>query len=243
MRRVRRAALLAALSSSACGEPGPDSPGAAQRPAAAAFEETARRGDVPAVAAPAPSVPDARKGTWVLHIGDSFLSAWFAPRLAPRMRALGVLYVPQGEDSTFTTGWASDERLDKWLAHRPALVLVTLGANEVELPRPEEHAIAVKRIARKIADAKASCVWTTPPLWKRDTGFMQVIHDSCGPCLFFDSDAVLGGLGDDERQRDRIHPNERGGTRWAGAFWQWMEDHRDPSRGAWALEPFERRSL
>jgi hypothetical protein len=99
----------------------------------------------------------------------------------------------------------------------------------------------VEQLVHKIAEAGAACVWMTPPMWKRDSGILQVIHDHSAPCLFFDSDAVLGGLRDDERQRDRIHPNERGGARWAESFWGWLEDHRDSSRPGWALVPFELR--
>jgi hypothetical protein len=143
--------------------------------------------------------------------------------------------------ATYTTTWASDAKLDRWLSGRPALVLVTLGANEVDMPVPEEHARAVQGIAKKIAASGASCVWITPPMWKADTGILQVIHDHCAPCLFFDSDAVLGGLSPDERKRDRIHPNDRGGLRWSRAFWTWLVEHNDPSRAAWSLVPFERR--
>ena len=78
-------------------------------------------------------------------------------------------------------------------------------------------------------------------MWKKDSGILQVIHDHAAPCLFFDSDAVLGGLTPEERQRDRIHPNERGGARWAGAFWGWLQDHRDPARPAWGLVSYETR--
>jgi hypothetical protein len=118
---------------------------------------------------------------------------------------------------------------------------VTLGANEVDIPVPREHAKPVERIARAIAAAGAACVWTTPPMWKKDTGILQVIHDHCAPCLFFESDAVVGELARKERGPDGIHPNEYGGARWARGFWQWLEDHRDASRPGWVLSPFEVR--
>src|SRR5258706_601659 len=92
------------------------------------------------------------------------------------------------------TTWASDQELGDWLSKRPALVLVTLGANEVDIPVPSQHARAVESLARRIASVGASCVWIAPPLWKGETGILEVIHDHCAPCLFFDSDAVLGGL-------------------------------------------------
>jgi lysophospholipase L1-like esterase len=177
----------------------------------------------------------------VLHVGDSFVHAFLWQNLRPRFMALHTQYVVQATTATYTTTWASSPELDEWLGRRPSLVLVTLGANEVEMLVPEEHARAIESVAKKIAAAGAACVWITPPMWKHETGILGVIHDHCAPCLFFDSDAVLGGLTPDERQRDRIHPNGRGGGRWARAFWDWLSEHRDPSRGPWALDPFERR--
>jgi lysophospholipase L1-like esterase len=193
------------------------------------------------VAAPA---FEATNGTWVLHVGDSFVNASFAQSLAPLFRVVGARQVTLAKTSTYTTDWAQDPELDDWLARRPSLVLVTLGANEVDNVTPKLHAHAIRGLARKIG-AVAPCVWVAPPLWKADgPGWLQVLHDYCAPCLFFDSDAVLGGLSDEERRHDGIHPNERGGQRWAEAFWGWLDEHRDPSRGqrsAWALVPFERR--
>jgi len=196
--------------------------------------------------AAAPAVSGAHlspeRGTWVLHVGDSFVHATLQQTLRPLFEGTGTGYVVDATTATYTTTWAFDGELDKWLARHPALVLVTLGANEVEMPDPTEHAGAVEAIARKIARANAACVWITPPMWKKDTGILQVIHDRCTPCLFFDSDAVLGGLRDDERQHDRIHPSERGGARWANALWGWLLDHRDPASSGWALVPYETRA-
>jgi hypothetical protein len=190
-----------------------------------------------------PAEPDATfgRGTSVVHIGDSFVDAFFQQNLAPHFRGSGARYVAQGTTATYTTTWAFGPDLDRWLQLRPSLVIVTLGANEFEIPAPAQHAGAVERIARRISAAGASCVWTTPPSWKQDTGIVQVIHDHCAPCLFFDSDAMLGGLGRGERRPDGIHPNARGGARWAGAFWDWINDHRDVANQGWLLRPYEVR--
>jgi lysophospholipase L1-like esterase len=181
------------------------------------------------------------RDTWVLHIGDSFVDASFQQNLRPHFRETGTTYVSTGVTATYTTTWAFDPALDRWLAKRPAMVIITLGANEVDMPFPSEHAKAIAAIVRKIGRAGASCVWTTPPLWKPDTGILQVIHEHAAPCLFFDSDAVIGRLSLAERNPDRIHPNAKGGGRWADAFWRWLEAHRDPNRGPWSLRPFEPR--
>jgi lysophospholipase L1-like esterase len=236
---ARGAAL--ALPILACDPGAPRRPreGAARVPSAATewrgVHEAARTapGAIGAAAAP---------GDWILHIGDSFTHAFLQQNLGPRFRAAGARYVVDAARGTFTTTWAEDPEFDQWLAGKPSLVLVTLGANEFDLPFPAARAGAVARIAGKIAAAGASCVWIAPPMWTPETGILQVIYKHCAPCLYFDSDALLGGLARVEREPDGIHPNRRGGARWAGAFWDWLTEHRDPDRGRWVVLPFERRT-
>ena len=176
---------------------------------------------------------DSRKGTLVIHVGDSFTEAFFEQNLRPRFAAVGAKYWVKSKTPSYSTEWAGSAVLDQLLWSKPQLVLITLGANEIEMPDPKVHAGAVRALAKK-ASQTGTCVWITPPLWKKDTGFLQVIHDNCAPCLFFDSDEHVSNV---ERKPDKIHPNEVGGARWAAAFWEWLEAHRDPSRGPWALSP------
>jgi hypothetical protein len=185
------------------------------------------------------SVPHA---AWVLHVGDSFVDASLKQNLVGFVHAAGTRYIVRSTTASYTTTWAYSVELDRMLASRPSLVIVTLGANEFDIPVPGQHAKPVEIIARKIARSGAACVWTSPPMWRPDTGIVQVIRDHCAPCLFFDSDAILGGLSRAERTSDHIHPNRRGGARWAEALWGWIGAHRDPARGGWGLVPFEPRA-
>jgi hypothetical protein len=241
MHGVIAAAGVALLASSCAASPPVSRASKASGTATLATDWTGTLNDGPAPAASAAAPSALPREAWVLHVGDSFVDAWFRQNLGPRFREAGTTYVASGVTATYTTTWASSAQLDAWLARRPALVIVTLGANEVDIPVPEQHARAVAAIARKIARAGAACVWTTPPTWRVDTGILQVIYEHAAPCLFFDSDAALGGLAPSERQGDRIHPNRKGGARWAEVFWEWLKAHRDPSRGPWALQPFETR--
>ena len=180
-----------------------------------------------------PSGPDSRKGTSVIHIGDSFTEAHFEQNLRGRFASVGARYWVEAKTPSYTPTWAYGDRLDRLMWSKPELVLITLGANEVDMPNPPQHADAVRALAKK-ASRFGSCVWITPPLWKKDTGFMAVIRDNCAPCLYFDSDAHVT-VTKEERTSDHIHPNEEGGAKWAAAFWDWLEAHRDPSKGPWAL--------
>jgi lysophospholipase L1-like esterase len=238
----RRVALMAApcvcVCISACESTAPASPSAARIPPA---EATEWLGTHTAAPVPQAAADVAASGSWVLHIGDSFTEAGLKQNLWHHFRAAGSAYVVDARTATYTTTWAGDQALADWLAKGPSLVLVTLGANEVDMPVPGAHARAVEAISRTISRTGAACVWISPPTWKKDTGILQVIHDHCAPCLFADSDAITGGLAANERQPDGIHPNRRGGARWAEAVWGWLSAHRDPSRGPWALVPFEWR--
>jgi hypothetical protein len=236
--RIRRALLVATTGLAACSF-GADRASTAGTVRPSASEWTGEH----VIPAP-PDVPPiaGSRDTWVLHVGDSFVEAAFNQNLRPRFHAAGVRYIVRARTATYTTTWAHDAEFDELLARRPSLVIVTLGANEFDIGDPDQHGRAVEAIARKVARAGASCVWTSPPMWMSDSGIVRVIHDHAAPCLFFDSDAALGGgLSAAERGKDRIHPNEAGGARWADAFWGWLLRHREPDAGPWALVPFERR--
>ncbi|WP_437737654.1 SGNH/GDSL hydrolase family protein [Sorangium sp. So ce1335] len=258
--RVRRWALAGvAAAGIACGaapppgpsagpaSAGPPPPGA--EPAAAGGPEVAPppapSGAAAAAPPPEPAAPPeltVPPNTAVLHIGDSFALAGFAQALRPRMDALRVRYAVKAETSSYTVTWAS--RMELLVAnYQPDLVIISLGANEVENVNPPAHAGAVRRIVKAIGGRP--CVWVSPPLWRKDTGIIDVIRTNSAPCRFFDSDALVPGP--IARKKDRIHPNEEGGARWADAFWSWLtaerlppgEEAGDPAlkRSPWALRP------
>ena len=239
MRSTLCARGLPALAAAAICACGPDDRAGRTAAATTASEWTGARDDPPDPPRPPPSRgPD---GTWVLHVGDSFVGGPLAETLRARFEGVGAREAVVAKKSTATLTWVDDPDLDAWLARRPSLVLITLGANELYDSVPDVRARAIHAIARK-AGAVAPCVWLAPPIWRKDTsGWLQIIHDHCDPCLFFDSDALLGGLRPDERRADGIHPNDRGGARWADTFWAWLEDHRDRSRPGWHLDPFVER--
>jgi hypothetical protein len=227
--------------------PGPDVPAQppaahAPEPAAAPAAPAAAPTVAPEASAPAPAAPpEIPRGTAVLHIGDSFALAGFAQALKPRMKALGVRYEVRAETSSFTTTWSA--KMDKLVADmQPDLVIINLGANEVQNVDPAAHAPAVRRIVSSIGPRP--CVWISPPSWRKDTGITDVIRQNSAPCRFFDSDKLV--TQPIARQADKIHPNEAGGAVWAEAFWAWLQDQRAPAAAPadgkqkpspWALRP------
>jgi hypothetical protein len=209
----------------------PSSPAEGRRDAGAPSSPAEGRPD-----AGGPSPPPIPPNTAVLHIGDSFALAGFAQALRPRMKALRVRYEVKSEQSSFTVTWAA--KMERVVAdNQPDLVIINLGANEVANINPPSHAHAVRRIVKSIGGRP--CVWVSPPLWRKDTGIIDVIRENSAPCRFFDSDTHVSGP--IPRQGDRIHPNEEGGAMWADAFWRWLEAERAPAEGGrrspWTLKP------
>ncbi|WP_437627088.1 SGNH/GDSL hydrolase family protein [Sorangium sp. So ce1151] len=234
---LRVASAPAGLPPAGAEPPAAGLPGAAASPAPSGAAAAARGPDDRAP--PAFTVPP---NTAVLHVGDSFALAGFAQALRPRMQALRVRYAVKAETSSYTVTWAS--RMELLVAnYQPDLVIISLGANEVENVNPPAHAGAVRRIIKAIGGRP--CVWVSPPLWRKDTGIIDVIRTNSSPCRFFDSDALVPGPL--PRQKDKIHPNEEGGARWADAFWSWLTaEHLPPGedggdltakRSPWALRP------
>lgn len=140
------------------------------------------------------------------------------------MKALGVRYQVKSEQSSYTTTWAGKmERLV--FDMQPDLVLINIGANEVANIDPPAHAGAVRRIVKYIGGRP--CVWISPPLWRKDTGIIDVIREHSAPCRFFDSDALVPQP--IPRTSDKIHPSTAGGAIWAAAFWDWLQEQRAPA--------------
>lgn len=173
------------------------------------------------------------KGTLVLQIGDSFADA-LGGALAHLLRAEGLRSDLEFKTPSYIPNWSYGAELPNYLArYQPDLVLITLGANELEMPNPRERAKAVRHLVATIAGRP--CVWVAPPLWKPDTGLLQVIRDNVAPCRYLDSNALLHDL---PRARDKIHPNAEGRRIWAKVVFDWLIQERVGSvRQPWALKP------
>jgi lysophospholipase L1-like esterase len=152
-------------------------------------------------------------GTKVLVFGDSMVDAGFAQKLRKLVEARGGTLVHDGWTSATTSTWSKGDRLDNLLfVHKPDIVIIALGANEVFLPSPEAVAPRVRAIVAKLAPR--TCVWVSPPLWKGETGIVGVERANSAPCGFYDSGSVKV-----ERAKDGIHPTPKGGADWADAVW------------------------
>ncbi len=192
----------------------------------AAAAPSVRAGDPAAPAADAPVV---------LHIGDSFAEAGFSQALKPMFQEAGARYVLRAKQSLYipTIARALDVR-QLMQTYAPQLVIINIGANEMRMPQPEDHAHAVRSVSSLIGTT--SCVWVTPPppQPQGETGIVDVIKRDSSPCRVFDSGPLAATL---PRAGDKVHPSREGGAIWAKAFWDWLQQERDTSKGLFALKP------
>jgi hypothetical protein len=173
------------------------------------------------VATPAADLP---AGTKVLQVGDSFAAA-LGIELGRLLKHSGLRTSLETKTPSYIGDWAFGPVLRKAIAdYNPDLVLITLGANEVEIPVPEQRVGPIQRLVKSLGDRP--CVWILPPLWKQDTGLMQVIKDNAKPCQVLDSSLLVPSL---PRGRDHIHPSTEGRSIWAGAVLEWLKRARDPA--------------
>lgn len=185
---------------------------------------------------PEPPLAPLPAGTKVLHVGDSFAGALGLP-LGSRLEEQGVRSVLKHTDASYLTDWAWDGRLQKMIwRYNPDLVLITLGGNELEIVDPKRRERTVKKIVSVLGDRP--CVWIGVPLWKGpQNGLLEVIADSCGPCVYLDTSQLLD-LAQMDRLSDGIHPTETARALWADAVIDWLRRHRsDDGKRPWDVVP------
>lgn len=168
-----------------------------------------------AVDPPAPVAPPSLAGKTVLHVGDSMVGGnWGLTRaLEQRFTAEGAKFFRDYKVSESIISYDKSPKLKDLLAkHKPDIVILTLGTNDVFVPYPASMAANVQSIVKRIGNRE--CYWMGPPTWKPDTGIVQVIKDNAAPCKFFDGTNLKL-----ERGHDGIHPTDKGGQEWATSFW------------------------
>ena len=219
---IRRAAAAASATSSSLATASSTTVAAASTSAVAAAAPSSS-----AVAAkPAPKLLDIGQGTRVLVFGDSFVAAGFQQRLAKLVEARGGVFFADSWTSSSTSSWDKASRLAALLQKaKPDVVIVALGANEVFMPSPEALSGHVKNIVARLGDR--ACVWSSPPLWKGETGIVKVERENSAPCSFFDPGVVAIPKG-----KDGIHPTMQGGEIWADALWGSMVSPAPPTIAA-----------
>jgi lysophospholipase L1-like esterase len=142
-----------------------------------------------------------------------------AKALAPKFEALGAKFYRSWQRSVGIATYDHEHTIDDLIKkHSPDLVIMTLGANDVSVPFPAVLAKNVQSIARRVSSNGRACYWLVPPLWKKDTGIVDVIKKNAAPCKVFDVSYLKIA-----RRADGIHPSDAGGATWADAFFAYYQ--------------------
>jgi len=172
------------------------------------------------------------EGTTVLHVGDSFAGALGVP-LNKRLRDAKVRSILKYRTASYIVDWAHREPLSDYLfQYKPDLVLVTLGANELEIEAPERRIPAIEKIVEIIGDRP--CIWVGIPLWEgAHNGLPEIIEKHAAPCRYLDTDTLFPDM---PRARDKIHPTMEAREDWANKVAHWLAQERRPTADrVWAL--------
>ncbi|HEY5956070.1 MAG TPA: SGNH/GDSL hydrolase family protein [Polyangiaceae bacterium] len=171
---------------------------------------------------PAPKLPE---GTRVLHVGDSFAGA-LGIELNKVLSNAGIKTRLEFEKSTYIPTWANGQKLSRLVSDfKPDLVLISLGANELENPQPENRAPLIQKLVKAVGSTP--CVWIAPVLWSgAKSALLDVIRANVGQCVYLDSNLVIRNM---PRAGDKIHPSMGARPDWAVAMGRWLAYHRKPT--------------
>jgi lysophospholipase L1-like esterase len=215
---------------------GVEAPGAATAPKASKTAPDKATETPSAMAAASPNAKAATlplpEGSRVLHVGDSFAGALGLP-LNKRLKAAGVHAILQFETASYIPGWSSGDKLQGYInRYSPDLVLITLGANELEIVNPEQRIRNIQKIVKTVGDRP--CVWIATPLWDgAKNGLFEIIRQNIAPCLYMDTNALITSM---PRVADGIHPTLPAREDWADVVVKWLSEHRRPTADkVWAL--------
>lgn len=169
-------------------------------------------------AVPVPQDPALRRhlqGKTVLVLGDSMIVTGLVIWLGAVVRTNGGTLKRWAWASSTTETWATGRVLDLALRrHKPDIVLVVLGSNELYLDRPVERARHVRAIVARLGSRPYR--WLGPPVWGRQTGILEVIRQNVPAGRFYPFNGRPIA-----RNRDGKHPSPWGARTWTYDFARW----------------------
>jgi lysophospholipase L1-like esterase len=150
----------------------------------------------------------------VLLVGDS-MAEGVGPWLQKKVEAVGGRFVNGQERSSTIVWWQGSGKLRELIArHRPDVVFIALGSNEIFIEQPALRAPLIKRMVEELGSRPG--YWIGPPSWKPDLGLVQVIEENFLPGHFYNSNGLKV-----PRAADGKHPTARGYEQWTELVWNW----------------------
>jgi lysophospholipase L1-like esterase len=158
--------------------------------------------------------PVSLAGRRVLLVGDS-MGQGIAPFLQRKVEAAGGTLISASEQSSTIIWWQGSGKLRALLAqHRPDIIFIALGSNELYVKDAESRAGVVRSMVAEIGRREA--YWVGPPTWKPGSSLAPVIEENFQTGHFYNSDSL-----DVPRGKDGKHPTLAGYERWVDLIWDW----------------------
>jgi lysophospholipase L1-like esterase len=158
--------------------------------------------------------PVSLKDKTVLLLGDSMAEGlgWF---LREKVESAGGRYIIEPWQSSTIVSWESGRLKQALARHKPDILFIALGSNELFVERPEQtRAPQIRQLTKDIGDLPA--YWIGPPSWKPDNGLVRVIQENFQPEHFYNSNDLKV-----PRRADGAHPTREGFELWANLVWDW----------------------
>lgn len=157
----------------------------------------------------------------IFIFGDS-MTYNLALRLAQYAKQNGHTIHSVNWDSSNTKIWADYDTLAYYInKYHPSQIFISLGSNELYLPKPEIRKPHVQKILEVIDTIPY--VWIGPPNWAEDTGFNDMVASMCRPGTFFKSAGM-----EFKRKPDKIHPTREASALWVDSIMRWLPKSAHP---------------
>jgi hypothetical protein len=155
------------------------------------------------------------QGKTVLALGDSMIVTGLEIWLRQVVRKHGGKLKRWSWASSTTRKWATTGALRRALRkHRPDVVIIVLGSNELYLDHPEKRARYVKAMLRRIEPRPYR--WLGPPVWNTQTGIVDMLEKTVPEGRFYRFNGRKIG-----RHKDGRHPSVYGSRTWTHDFVRW----------------------
>ena len=119
--------------------------------------------------------------------------------------------------------WSKTDKIKKYLDMvQPDFIMISLGANDINLRNFEAKAPEIRKIISQIDDVPY--IWIGPPLWKKDQGLYAMLARTVGEEKLFE----IGLDFKMPRARDHIHPTKKGADLWADTLMRWVRTTDKP---------------
>lgn len=127
-----------------------------------------------------------------------------------------------GWTSSTIIGWSGTHRLANLVKkHKPTIVIMVLGANELYTTELKIREKLVKQIEKEAGDIKF--VWIGPPHWREDNGLDNMFKEVLGEGKYFSSKSMfLSPQLKNKRGGDKKHPSQTAYKIWADSLSSWI---------------------